>query len=1375
MEHFIIVLLTFIVINFSDASLKPSTPDSICKGVYSAKKYKWNHNFDFLLTTERLLRKNLQYEIVWHSFEKCCPGYNENNSVCQPMCLKPCENGECYKPNECRCHLGYTKNNISESENICYPNCKNDCLNGKCVKPDICQCDRGYKLKADNITCEPHCNILCPKNSYCIDSDKCKCYPSYDMTKDENGTLFCSPICGQKCINSDCIAPDVCQCKDGYFKDEDDTFVCYPKCNNLCLNGYCSKPNVCACYDGDKLSDDGYTCQPVCNETCINGNCTAPNKCTCNEGYKKTNLTNVCEPICEKNCINGHCNGTDICICNKGYLMSNNSKCEPVCTEKCINATCTAPETCTCKEGFRKHDFMDHYCKPKCITSCKNGYCREDQHHCICNEGYDIHKNGECELISCSPECKNGNCVSHDYCSCSYGWTGRSCGVPHKCAAIFDDKFDSFNGTVNNETRIEPKWKGPICNKNCLNFNTTDKHCLPFQFDNTIRMLCLLDLDVECNINSLEASGKNTSSIVWSTSKYVIYVIIGSMILIFMFLIIRRLKGQQGSKKIMKDFIIIFVFIKIFIINLSNASLTRTTWESVCNSEYSTREYKMVPYEETYKQKVFGVFYKIKTRINYRKEYHIVWHTYEKCCPGYFEYDSVCQPVCQKSCENGECHKPNECRCNLGYRKEDFVDNICVPICQNDCIHGTCTKPDICTCDSGYSLESDGFTCVPICETSCPENSSCLDPNRCECDLSYHEKFHENGTKFCAPNCGQECVNGFCFEPDVCNCYVGYFKEQKNSFICNPKCNNPCSYGICTFPDVCTCFEGHKLLDDGFTCQPICKNACINGNCIAPNMCTCFDGYGFTNDSDSICKPICRSTCENGQCIAPETCKCNDGYKMDNYSNCEPVCSDGCHFGTCTTPNNCTCFKGYKKINESVCEPICDKNCDNGRCSAPDICICNEGYRMSNKSMCEPVCTNSCINGKCSAPENCTCNEGFQKSQTLANFCESLCKTNCENGHCTGLNFCTCNDGYKRNEELNTCEPFCKKICENGYCSSPEICTCNEGYQKSNESKCEPVCSEGCKYGECTSPEKCTCLDGYKKMENSTNCEPICDNSCENGHCTSPGNCTCNEDYEKDKNNNCIVKCKCTHGTCREDNGLCICEDGYKLSFENSTICIPICYNACINGECIAPQECKCHDNYIINNDSNNNSTCVSICGVECIHGLCIPEQKACDCYYGWTGRSCEVPSKCAAIFEDALSGEMSDSFNGSMGNVTKIETQWKGPICNKNCLHVDANQTECFNQSLMFDNTTTMLCFLNIDLDCNALSLEDNGIKSGSIVWSKIQYGLYVLIGSIILIVMFLFIRRYKQQQQQESIVVCRSNSFLESDNYLMDEQEDL
>lgn len=56
-------------------------------------------------------------------------------------------------------------------------------------------------------------------------------------------------------------------------------------------------------------------------------------------------------------------------------------------------------------------------------------------------------------------------------------------------------------------------------------------------------------------------------------------------------------------------------------------------------------------------------------------------------------------------------------------------------------------------------------------------------------------------------------------------------------------------------------------------------------------------------------------------------------------------------------------------------------------------------------------------------------------------------------------------------------------------------------------------------------------------------------------------------------------------------------------------------------------------------------------------------------------------------------------------------------------------------------------------DLDCNALSLEDNGIKSGSIVWSKIQYGLYVLIGSIILIVMFLFIRRYKQQQQQESI----------------------
>ena len=53
-----------------------------------------------------------------------------------------------------------------------------------------------------------------------------------------------------------------------------------------------------------------------------------------------------------------------------------------------------------------------------------------------------------------------------------------------------------------------------------------------------------------------------------------------------------------------------------------------------------------------------------------------------------------------------------------------------------------------------------------------------------------------------------------------------------------------------------------------------------------------------------------------------------------------------------------------------------------------------------------------------------------------------------------------------------------------------------------------------------------------------------------------------------------------------------------------------------------------------MNNGTDNNNACVSVCGVECVHGLCLPEEKACSCFYGWTGSSCEVALKCRAIFD---------------------------------------------------------------------------------------------------------------------------------------------
>ena len=181
----------------------------------------------------------------------------------------------------------------------------------------------------------------------------------------------------------------------------------------------------------------------------------------------------------------------------------------------------------------------------------------------------------------------------------------------------------------------------------------------------------------------------------------------------------------------------------------------------------------------------------------------------------------------------------------------------------------------------------------------------------------------------------------------------------------------------------------------------------------------------------------------------------------------------------------------------------------------------------------------------------------------------------------------------------------------------------------------------------CTAPEYCTCFDGYNKAENSTHlCEPICNTTCENGHCSAPGECTCNESFEKNENDECVPECKCIHGTCSGENRNCVCEEGYELSGDkNSTICVAVCDNGCENGKCLAPQKCECRESYVMNNVTTN--TCISVCGVDCRHGFCLPEKKACSCFYGWSGKTCEVVVKCAAIFNgDDLKSKLNVVFN---------------------------------------------------------------------------------------------------------------------------------
>ncbi|XP_062120994.1 von Willebrand factor D and EGF domain-containing protein-like [Drosophila sulfurigaster albostrigata] len=239
------------------------------------------------------------------------------------------------------------------------------------------------------------------------------------------------------------------------------------------------------------------------------------------------------------------------------------------------------------------------------------------------------------------------------------------------------------------------------------------------------------------------------------------------------------------------------------------------------------------------------------------------------CCEGYEKHEGkhLCQPVCPANCgEHSFCGESGLCECELNYQVTstgnciknpvDFLSNdphlcktnktvtyvdqsnlntlLTTPKAAKNlirskvetllrCCHGyeQITNGGLCEpvyhekqCMDGYQKDKYG-NCEPICTPTCPQDSSCIRPEECQCNVGYFNSTSLDNEFTCEPICLEDIPeNSVCVRPEQWECDTGYIKlrtADRKAFRCSPHCEETCpEFSKCVSPDICKCLPGYS-------------------------------------------------------------------------------------------------------------------------------------------------------------------------------------------------------------------------------------------------------------------------------------------------------------------------------------------------------------------------------------------------------------------------------------------------------------------------------------------------------------------------------------------------------------------------------------